>query len=606
MAKSVKKTPVPSHVDTTQAYPGGYTMADFYRKIVAMENPYDTVRTKYRKHRLAFENEQKPSNAPKDKPYIVENLSTDLVRGLEGQLIGGRVKPNITGIGEMGMPLIELHDDIVFRANKFNLRKLEPIANYFYVEGKCSIGVDYNPYEKGAYGIGVPKITVYKPHEGLWDNNISSMHENDKFRLVRAWTPVKDVEDEYGMENLPTQGETYEAIDTQEDVVKYGNKYSLEYYVKTFDTIKSEDGAEIQPDENGNVPKIEVKTYYICHIWDRTTMVDPPKKTGFSTFTLIPVIHTQREASTTEPFGVMELTDQKQDNINVIKSVMYQAVKDEIKNLTILVGASHQEELKVKRESKKLNGFIALRNEKARVFEVKGSGIAVALIQWYEMERRSFDEISGRYGPEKGAIDGQLSGKAVIALQNRGTVPELVAKAHLQDSFSQMSMLVLECIVKKMSGRPFAIERQIDGDKRMVYFNTPKDDTPDDFDVSDDPYSVLTVDGDIEIINDLRKVDLDTLDLEIEVIMNVIGWEQAEANKALTAFQTGLIARLDATKKLYPSEWKLFYENKSKEGQAQQLVQRLMEVGEEFMPQIAAAVDKIEKTQKTLDENKGE
>jgi len=598
MGKSTKKeTPLPSGLDIKSKYEGGYTMADFYRKIVAMENPYDSVSAQYKKYRLAFENDQKPADVPKDKPYVVENLSTDLVRGLEGQLIGGRVKPMVTGVGEMELPLVELHDDIVFRANKFNIRKLEPIANYFYVEGKCSIGVDYNPYEKGAYGVGVPRITVYKPHEGLWDNNISSMHENDKFRLVRAWTPVKDVEAEYGVENLPTQGDTYEAIDSNEDVIKYGNKYSLEYFVKSFDAIE---GAVA--DENGVIPKIENKTFYICHIWDRTQMVSPPKKTGFSNFTLIPVIHTQREASTTEPFGVMELTDQKQDNINVIKSVMYQAVKDEIKNLTILVGASHQEELKVKREAKKINGFIALRNDKARVFEVKGSGIAVALIQWYEMERRSFDEISGRYGPEKGAIDGELSGKAVIALQNRGTVPELVAKAHLQDSFSQMSMLVMECIVKKMSGRPFAIERLIDGKKRMVYYNTNKEDLPRGFNPKEDPYSIITTDGNIDIVNDLRKVDLDKIDLDIEVVMNVIGWEQAEANKALLSFQNGIMSRLDTTKKLYPTEWKAFYENKSLEGQAQQMVQDLMELGDEFMPKIAQAIESLKQTQKIIEE----
>ena len=597
MAKAVKQTPLPEGMESTIIYPGGFTMADFYRKIIAMESAYDKVAPANNKFRLAFENQQTPDSVPTDKKYIVENLSTDLVRGLEGQLIGGRIKPMITGIGDMETPLIELYEDIVFRANKFNVRKLEPIANYFYVEGKCSIGVDHNPYKKGPYGIGVPEITVYKPHEGLWDNNVSSMHEGDKFRCVRSWTPVGDVENEFGLKDLPTQGDTYENIDTQEDVVRYGNLYSLEYWVKTFDPV---DGAV--PEEDGRVPRIENKTYYICKIWDRTKMVQPPEKTGFSSFKLTPVIHTQRMAYSTEPFGVMELTDSKQDNLNVIKSVIYQAVKDEIKNLTILVGASHQEEVKVRREAKKTNGFVALRNERARVFEIKGSGIAVALIQWYEMERRGFDEVSGRYGPERGAVDGDLSGKAVIALQNRGTVPELVAKAHLEDSFAQMSMLILECIAKKMSGNPFAIERQVEGKKRMVYYNTALEDLPENFDWRDDPYSVVTRDGNIDMINDLRKVDIDTIDLDIEVVMNVIGWEQAEANKALLSFQNGLMARLETTKKLYPNDWKAIYEGKSTEGAVQQLIARLMELGAEFIPVFDKLITKMEKDQGMLDE----
>jgi hypothetical protein len=219
--------------------------------------------------------------------------------------------------------------------------------------------------------------------------------------------------------------------------------------------------------------------------------------------------------------------------------------------------------------------------------------------QWYEWQRRAFDEVIGRYAPEKGATQGDLSGKAIGLLQARGTTTELTKKLHLEYAFTQMALVILECVGHKMNQQKFQITRNIDGKDQQVYYNTPVKEIGKV--KSDDKLNVVTN----NIVNDLTKVDIDEIDLNIKVNMDTLGREANESNKALIAQRAGLLSRQDTTKKLYPDEWQEIVQNMTKESAALAIVEKIMKLAPDQIQAMAQQVDGVDQFIQSLDQQGG-
>ena len=128
--------------DPKQDIVGGYILGDFIRKLQSSETKYNTVKPEYDKCTKYFENSQTPSGTPSDKTYVEDNLVTDLVRYLIGQVVGGGMKPELVGAGEMGDVLAALHDDVL-KKNFFKARIVPKIAKSFYTVGLSGVVVDF-------------------------------------------------------------------------------------------------------------------------------------------------------------------------------------------------------------------------------------------------------------------------------------------------------------------------------------------------------------------------------------------------------------------------------------------------------------------------------
>ena len=367
--------------------------------------------------------------------------------------------------------------------------------------------------------------------------------------------------------------------------------YTIEFRVPDIVTINDlEDGGlkeKLLQGYEANT-KIEIENYYQVVMINRTEQAETPSLTGFNRFRMIPVIHTPRLEDSTYPFGVSKLMKGKQDQINITGTVALDAVKADIKNLLVLINADPKLQEQYRREAAKTNGIIVVDKAEAKAIQMQRQGISPAVLEWYQWQRRAFDEVIGRYAPEKGAVEEGLSGKAIGLLQARGTVPELTKKLHLEYAFTQMALVILECIGFKMNQQKFAVSRNVDGNERMIYYNTPVKEIGQV--TQDDKLNVVNN----NIINDLTKIDIDEIDLSIGVEMDVVGRETQEMNKALISHKNGLMGRQDTTRKLYPKEWREIAENMEKENAAMALLAKIMKLAPDQIGELAKQAQNVD------------
>ena len=572
-----------------------YGATEFQRWCEGAESGWTDVKEEYEKAREYYENVQAPSDAPANKEWVQENLITDLVNGQVGQMVGGRVDLNIKGGGKMGKQVRELVDDII-KANKFTEKHLEPIANMFYTEGLGGLYIPFNPYRLTPYGIGWPEIYTLITSKGellLDDSSRGFMHEDDTYRIFKTPRLVEYIESKWKhLKGKVKQTHTRSGGAGQQE--NYADVYTLEYRVA--DQLKIEDLPEglrkTRLLKSYNAEQIiELDTFYQAIMVNRDLEAEGGKKTGFNRFRIIPVIHTPRLMDKKWPMGLGMLMAGTQDQINVVGSVALEAVKADIKNLILLMNASPDEEKRVRTEAAKTNGVVAIQGNDVKVQQMQRQGISPSLLQWYEWKRRAFDEVSGRYAPEKGASDTGLSGKAIGLLQQRGTVPELTRKLHVEYAFSEMASVILECVNQKMSKQPIMIERQIEGEDQKIPYNMPIDDVKASGVKINEEYMALSADG---IVNDLSQIDIDDIDIDVEVVFDTYGKEQFEANKALTSRNQGLVSTVDALKKLYPSEWRDMLDNLTQENMAMKILGQLQKMGPEALKRVSTQADQIE------------
>ena len=561
---------------------------DFQLWITSAENAHNSKKDEREKCREYYENVQSPDDIPAGITYVEENLITDLVNGQVGMMSGDDFDIELSGGGDKALPIIELVKDMLER-NRFNERIKEPWCNFFYVEGKTFLEFYFNPRKKSIYGIGMPEIYARKAEETWLDPNSKGwLHEDDIFRVLPQRILLSYAKEKWSHK----EKEIYESMgtraqDTGNETHKWCDLYIVEYRETVFE---EEDGIEV-----------EKEVYYKAKVINKTVVVEEPKKTGYSRFTLIATIHTPRMQTSTEPFGTVLPVIQTQDIMNATGSAAYEVLKSDIKNLFVVLGGTDDEVAVAKRDLAKPNALVNFKSA-TNFQQVKSLGLSPAMLQLYEWRRKAFDEISGRYAPEKGASEQALSGRAIAFLQNRGITPELTKKAHLEYALSELGFLLIECAIKKMSEQPFAVDRVVDGRKRKLYYNYKKEDLGD---VEIDEYNVLDEEG---YINHLVGIDIDEIDLEIKIRMNAQEEEAFEANKAMNAFQAGLLPMKTTLKKLYPKRGEEYYEAKMNETQAMQVMKMMEEnpeVGQMVMKGMQEMITIQEMQDKAKEQNAG-
>ena len=532
--------------------------------------------------RKYYENIQAPDYVPTKMTYVVENLVTDIVDSLVGQMIGGEITVEMSGAGEMSEPLKELVMDYLER-NKFNERCREPLVNRFYVEGKPSIEVYYNPRRKSPYGIGIPEINITKSEKTWLDPNSEGwFHEDDQYRIK----PLRLLKT-YAEKKWPGKDIDVEPGNVAEGSMEYAEIFLIEFYDWVFE--KDEKTKEIY----------EYKQYWLVHA-QKSRLLEEPKPTGVNRFSrIIPAIYQPREEATKEPGGMVHRIKQRQDMLNSAGTILYEVVKAEVKNFLYTVGATEPEVKETKDQISKTNGYVNYQ-KLTDIGYIQKAGLAIALLQHYEMQQQSIKNISGVHDPERGVSETELSGRAIGFLQAKGKVPEITRKTHLELSLTEMVYVLLEIASNKMSEQPFSIIRKLDGKKRDIYFNTLQKDVPD---VTPDKYNIL--DRETGMFNYLTKVDTDSIDLTVQIVMDSAEHENQEANKALVTMDKGILSRKDGTKKLYPKNWQEYYDNRPKENEAMAIVEKMMD-DPELIQAASQGMQQLEATKQKMQGGGGE
>jgi len=571
-----------------------YKKEDFIQWIEASESNYGQVKREYEDARNYFEDEQEPTGVPSGKEYVTVNLGNDLVRRRVGEVVSGGIRPALIGGGRAAKPLKYLFLDIL-EENKFIQNKVANSANFFYNEGLSGYKFAFNPFKKSKYGIGMPVIDFLRYDEIWLDPDARDpLHEDDKFRIV-----PKRIELEYAKDKWPDS-----ADEIQESLLLTDTGDQTE--IKRVDLYEIEYRETVFTEENGK--RIEEDVFYICKIVNKNVVVEGPEPTGYPVFRIIPLIHTPRILNKGKyPFGIQKITRKTQDQINVIESVILDWVKAAIKQLIILRGATTDEEAKVKSEAAKTTGVVTLRNPNARLDVVTAEPIPPHLSQLAAIKRMSFDEISGSYAPERGAVAGELSGKAIRSLQTAGIIPEFASIANFNNALTDLGVCIFTCIVQDMN-QPFSIFPEINGTEQEIRFNAVQDET-----IPDNEMHIFhggTVPG--ANVNVLRLMKVNRIKMTVE--LNVEQNKEMETNKALLMRERGDLALIDVMQALWPDNWQEKLENVKSEQAIMQLVQDMVETAPEYInivaqqwqqikPELVAAQQQLEKQGQQINRN---
>ena len=589
MPKGKRKEPLSEETPKTDRMPqpnipganynGMYNGEDFKDWIVKAEAGFAKVREYYEQDREYFENVQEPSDVPTDKTYIVENRLVDLNRRLSGQIVSGKVNPSLKGGGDMMVPVAELFIDI-FDENKFKEHHLENITNHIYCEGYAGFKFRYNPRKVSKYGIGKPEIFSLMSDE-LWldPDSRDLMHTDDVFRIHPQRMLVKEAWKRWP-EKKEEISTSHNAQTTSDNPANdYADIYDLEFKETFFVEVNS--------------IKIEIDRYFIVKIANQTVILEGPEPTGYPLFRLIPVIHTPRKSHTygKYPYGPNRLLGQTQDQLNIISSVMTEAVKHDIKNLTFLTGVKDTEAAEFETEAGKTNGLVRLFSPSAKVTFAPKTGLAPSLIQLYDIINHRFDRIQGDFAPSRGEIKGNLSGVTVNQLVTQGIMSEFVALSHLESAVTDLGRCVLHCIKMEMN-TPFIINRRVEGKEKKIPFNVPAKAAPDE----KDDYMVQGVNG----VNTLSDINMD---VSLEIEMNHEQKRQADIQLAIIAHDRQKLSTDDFLKALFPKTWQEKSEKLLKENQALALVKELAELGPEAVDYVRNVV--IDMKGKMMEVEKG-
>jgi len=520
------------------------------------ESSYKKVDSEYVDARKYFEHDQKPSNVPTDKEYIEENLVTDLVFRLMGQLIGGRITPVLKGGGAMGLPIKELFMDILEK-NKFKEFVMENLANYFYVEGYTGLKLNFNPFRRSPWGLGFPEIYNIRPDALMLDSNsIDPYHSDDMKRTHKISMLLQEAR-----ERFPDQKD--EIVASYEEN-RSGNSTEdfVDLYETQFRRIKIENKEEV---EEFFIGKNINKTVMVAPSWQDDLVV--PSR--FKRFTLIPVFHTPRIKTSIYPFGPVNRIKDTQDQINIMGSVILDAVKSSIKMPIATTGARNVDQAAIKSQLAKPDGYVNFEGANVKLHQLYSQPLVRPVVEAYDMAQHRIDRISGRFAPDRGEATGDMSGKAISLLQYRGAEPEYVMKAHIETALSELGNALLECIKYKMK-YPFGITVSEGSEESEIKYNS--------FDGSEDS---------------LSNLNLDDIDFKVEVELNVLQNKEFEMNKAILMRNGGALSLQDYMQTMYPDNWKLLYENVMKENQAIALVEKLKETPPELQQSVMQQIDQI-------------
>ena len=543
-----------------------YKDSDFTDWIDAADSNWGNVKDEYEEARKYFENEQTPSDVPEDKEYVQYNLITDLVRRKAGEVVSGQITPILLGGGESKLARRELFLDILDES-KFQQYVLPSLVNYFYNEGLGAIKFAPNPFKRSKYGIGAPTIYFLRPDEVRLDpNSRDGMHFDDIYRIHAKRIPLETAKGHPTWINKDKITASME-LDTQRSgeitQIQFCDLYEIEYYQ-----------TEYSRDENGN--RIEEDIWYRVKYINKVVQVEAPVKTGYPVCRIIPAIHTPRTLvdKGRYPFGIYALIGQNQDQLNVVESVMLDAVKASIKNFVTGKGVNPEDEGKVRDQLARTNGVYFTSNPQADIRVIPGNPITPALVQWADRTRFRFDEQTGSSGSQRGQEVGQLSGRAINSLQAAGSIPELTAKANLENALTDLGVCIATYIERNMSKQQFSIFRDIDGNEREIRFNQMPD-----VGFEPDEYNMVEAKG--GLINPLAGIG--NMGVRMHVEMNQVQQKDYKLNLALLMRARADLSLMDVMREVYPDSWKDKMQNVMKEQSVTALIQDIANTDPEFL-----------------------
>jgi hypothetical protein len=556
-----------------------YDEETFKNWIVQAESSWHKAESEYDKARNYYEDEQAPSVAPSKKEYVQENLITDTIDRAVGQVTSGKIKTTLKGGGEAVEPVKELHDEIL-SDNDFNTKIVPRNMNHFYCEGLGGIKWVEEPKAKGRFGVGRGRVYYLQPGE-LWldPNSKDGMHDDDFFRIHPKRMLLTDAQEKFGRNEKGNKTKLWnEIVDSRDDesgteTEPHVYLYEIEYRVKSYTLKTTAKGVSYREEED---------VYYICKVINKTLIVQPPQKTGYPCFRLIPIIHTPRQNVTCGryPMGLYKKLGQSQDNLNVNDSVMLEAVKASIKQFVTVTGGKEDEAELARKQLAKTNGLAYFKSPNTKVNVYPGTPLPPSLLQYREQTRERFDNIRGSSSSAQqfqSASAGQLSGKAIGSLQFAGIMPEHAKTPHIQQAYKDLSRCIIHYIKTRMK-QPFSIDRKIDGTDRKINFNKTSEPG-----YMGDELNIIT-NGTINDIDTIGNVDVDLV-----VEMNMQQKEEIDLNKALVALQMQKISDKDFLKKMWPYEWIEMYDNLIAQGGAAALMEKLNEVSKND-PELAQAI----------------
>ena len=554
-------------------------VAKFEQQIGDMETEYSNVESDYDKAREYFEHSQKPTGVPADKEYIEENLLTDMVLRLIGGLVGGKFSPILKGGGANAESIRELFLDILDE-NDFKESLIETIANYYYVEGFPGLKVIFNPRRRSKYGLGFPEIHVLQPGTLLLDNNsIDLKHRDDLVRVHKIKVPQYIAEQRYPefKDKIVQSQQGFNNRDTEPFV----DLYEMQH--KRTKIEKNADGLDEEKD-----------TYLISRVINRTVVVKREKDekflqpSRFNRFSILGIYHTPRVKTAKYPIGPVQRLKDTQDQLNITSSVILDAVKSSIKMQAIVTGANKDDKAELIKSMTQTDGIGFIKNPQAKVNVMYSNPLVRPVVEWHQMTRERFRDISGKYQPDAGQSLGQQSGKAIALLTQRGDLPEFTSKNHIEEGLTEMGWLLFECIQSKMN-QPFDINRQIDGKDQKIYFNQAGSGS-----VADDNLNQSS-DG---FVNKLQNVPVDSMKFVMEVEMNLLASQELQMNKAVLMRNSGALSLKDYIRQMYPNSWKEKLENITKENKVLGLIQKVQESTPELLDHVLQQMDQFIKLEK--------
>ena len=569
---------------------------DIFRWIAAAEADFSAIRGEYHRNREYYENYQAPEDVPKEISYIVRNLIWDYVNRQVAKIVGGKIEPLLFG-DERADVVKELIFDIL-EENQFQEQLLEEMANYFMVEGIAGLKVVFDPFERGKYGLGMPRIYVLRPEELRLDpNSGNGFHVDDMARAHVKAIPVEEAKErwpefenqigQYSDSFLLGVNRTEEFAELWE--IEFRKSFLVPHYLDpitgeyvAYQIFDEEQNLYVTP-EGIEIPedavRIRVEKYFVCKVLNRNLIVEKPRLSGFDGFSIIPVINIPRRTKTKYPASPVFLLRDRQDSINVTESIILEVMKKSPKNPVFVVGARESEISVMKRKFSGVGEVISVQNPEAKVVHVGSPAIPTHIAQKLQIDLDAFDQIGNTSAPDRGEPV-ELSGKAILALQSRADTPLFVPKVHIESALTQMIRRLVEVFDRRMRF-PFSIIREIDGESKEIRFNETVGFADQ---IEEDKVNVVQEIEGQRFVNPLMDLKFSKISIDIE--MNALAQQNVEMSKALALRDRGALSLIDLHKAIYPKKWQETFENATKENMAQQIVADLMEMGPEIMQQV--------------------
>jgi len=630
---------------------------DMQNWIKEAESEFANVQAEYAQNRRYYENIQQPSDengvslVPDELSYLVVNKIKPHVNLQISKVVGGKVDVNLKG--SQAQPHQELLAEINEK-NKFHEEFLEKAENFRHVEGLAGLKFVYDPYHDGPFGLGMPEYHAVYCGDGailLDPNATDGTHTDDQARAYRKKVTLKEAlnnplwrhkRDEIKAETKRKENHDRLHLDIYEiefvesylvpaffdpaqgrrvPISQFISRYEPEYnkhfeedptdpeFTGDFgvlddvldrakELLATDDEDFDEQEFIGQLPLVRVKVVLVakCAGNNGRLLLEPPKPTGYSGFTIIPSIHTVRQWKHKYPASDVFYLRYEQDRINMLNSMIVDSVRKGLKNFTVITGVNDDQERSfVTRKIGNVAEILFLRESDARFQTFDTPSIPMQVLQSLEISNQNFETIGNTNEPDRGQpID--LSGKAIQSLQARADIPVYVNTVHLESALVELFRRTLECMQQKLTS-PFNIRREIDGKMQTIYFNTPIEDLKD---IGDDELFVVSKDkAGNEIVNMLSAMNIP--EVGVDITTNTLVKEQERINKAIMMYNLQQLHPRDLHKAVFPENWNSTFEEALQWNQGLQLTQQMSQLTPAGSEHVQSAIQEAALMEQTAD-----